>query len=95
MSCEPNKLPANCDTLMLDMDGTVLDLAFDNYVWMQLVPREFARQQSISEKQARKQLFRTMRALEGKLEWYCLDHWSELLDLDIAGLHRDVKIGEK
>lgn len=90
MSGEPNKLPANCDTLMLDMDGTVLDLAFDNYVWMQLVPREFARQQSISEKQARKQLFRTMRALEGKLEWYCLDHWSELLDLDIAGLHRDV-----
>jgi len=90
VSTELNQLPENCDTLMLDMDGTLLDLAFDNYVWMQLVPREFARQRSIPEKQARTQLFATMRALQGKLDWYCLDHWSELLDLDIAGLHRDV-----
>ena len=90
MSTELNKLPENCDTLMLDMDGTLLDLAFDNYVWMQLVPREFARQRSMTEEQARVQLFATMRALQGKLDWYCLDHWSELLDLDIAGLHRDV-----
>ena len=27
---------------MLDMDGTLLDLAFDNYVWRDLVPRRYA-----------------------------------------------------
>ncbi len=83
-------LPHDCDTLMLDMDGTLLDLAFDNYVWTQLVPREFARERSISEDQARQQLYATMRELEGKLDWYCLDYWSEVLDLDIAALHRDM-----
>jgi len=90
VSTELKQLPEHCDTLMLDMDGTLLDLAFDNYVWLHLVPREFALQRSISEEQAREQLYETMRALRGKLDWYCLDHWSELLDLDIAGLHRDV-----
>lgn len=26
------------DTVLLDMDGTLLDLAFDNYFWQKLVP---------------------------------------------------------
>jgi len=79
-----------CDTLMLDMDGTLLDLAFDNYVWMDLVPQEYARRNSMSEDAAREQLYATMRALQGKLDWYCLDYWSDILDLDIEALHRDV-----
>lgn len=88
MTTDLNKLLQDCDTLMLDMDGTLLDLAFDNYVWTQLVPQEYARERSITEDQARKQLYRTMREMEGKLDWYCLDFWSELLDLDIVALHR-------
>ena len=79
-----------CDTLMLDMDGTLLDLAFDNYVWMDLVPQEYARRNEMSEDAAREQLYATMRSLQGKLDWYCLDYWSEILDLDIEALHRDV-----
>ncbi len=27
------------DTILLDMDGTILDLAYDNYYWRELVPR--------------------------------------------------------
>ena len=30
---DPQTALANCNTLMLDMDGTVLDLAFDNYLF--------------------------------------------------------------
>lgn len=88
MTTDMKNMLHSCDTLMLDMDGTLLDLAFDNYVWRQLVPQEFARERSITEDQARQQLYATMRELEGKLDWYCLDYWSELLDLDIAALHR-------
>jgi HAD superfamily hydrolase (TIGR01509 family) len=80
---------SNCDTLMLDMDGTLLDLAFDNYLWMHIVPREFARQNDMLEEQAREQLYATMRKLQGSLDWYCLDYWSDQLGLDIAALHRD------
>ena len=40
---------ANFDTILLDMDGTLLDLAFDNYFWRELIPRCVARQRDISE----------------------------------------------
>lgn len=32
------------DTVLLDMDGTLLDLAFDNYFWQKLVPETWGRQ---------------------------------------------------
>jgi len=78
-----------CDTLMLDMDGTLLDLGFDNFMWLRHVPAEYARQMDMDEESARVQLRSRFLSLEGKLDWYCLDHWSDALDLDIAALHRD------
>jgi len=78
-----------CDTLMLDMDGTLLDLAYDNYMWLEHIPAEYARQNDLSEDVARDHLYATFKRLEGKLDWYCLDHWSEHLDLDVAALHRE------
>jgi HAD superfamily hydrolase (TIGR01509 family) len=78
-----------CDTLMLDMDGTLLDLAYDNYMWMEHIPAEFARKNEISEDAARNHLYATFKRLEGKLDWYCLDHWSDALDLDVVALHRE------
>jgi len=73
---------------MLDMDGTLLDLAYDNYMWLEHIPAEYARQNAISEAAARDLLAAKFRSMEGKLEWYCLDHWSEVLDLDVKELHR-------
>lgn len=32
----------NIDTVILDMDGTLLDLAFDSYFWLQLVPQSLS-----------------------------------------------------
>jgi len=90
MQKDLNRQLRDCDTLMLDMDGTLLDLAFDNFLWMQIVPREYARLQSMSEEHARRQLYARMRDMQGKLDWYCLDYWSELFDMDIAALHRDM-----
>lgn len=78
----------SCDTLMLDMDGTLLDLAFDNYMWLEYIPAEFARRNDLTEEVARQRLYAIMKKLEGKLSWYCLEYWSDALDLDIAALHR-------
>jgi putative hydrolase of the HAD superfamily len=86
----PKSLLENCDTLMLDMDGTVLDLAFDNYVWQELMPGEYAKQADISEDEARAHLYSLYRSVEGKLDWYCVDHWSEQLGLDVIAIHRTV-----
>lgn len=73
---------------MLDMDGTVLDLAFDNFMWLTHVPEQYAARHSIDPDEARTRLYAKFREMQGSLEWYCLDHWSEYLDLDVAGLHR-------
>lgn len=73
---------------MLDMDGTLLDLAYDNYMWIEHIPAEYARQNSMDEAEARDMLAAKFRSMEGKLQWYCLDHWSEVLDLDVKALHR-------
>lgn len=76
---------------MLDMDGTILDLAFDNYVWGELVPQRYAEQSSLPYETARDQLFSKYRALQGNLDWYCLDHWTERLGIDVLQLHHEVQ----
>lgn len=74
---------------MLDMDGTILDLAFDNYIWKDLVPRRYAAANDISFEAAREHLFTQYRAVHGDLEWYCLDHWNERLGIDVVKIHHD------
>ena len=90
MNIEPKTALERSETLMLDMDGTLLDLAFDNYVWKDLVPRRYAVENDISFEDARDHLFAQYRAVQGDLEWYCLDHWCERLDIDVVQLHHDV-----
>ena len=77
-----------CETVLLDMDGTLLDLAFDNYIWLQRVPEEYALLQGISADEAREYLYAQYASFTGQLDWYCLDHWTERLGLDLLALHR-------
>jgi putative hydrolase of the HAD superfamily len=78
------------DTVLLDMDGTLLDLNFDNHFWLEFVPSRFAEQNKLTIEQAKKQLIPLFKEMEGKLEWYCLDYWSDVLKLDIAGLKAEI-----
>lgn len=89
MIFDPKTALDHCDTLMLDMDGTLLDLAFDNYVWKQLVPERYAAKHKLTFEVARDDLFARYRAVQGDLEWYCLDHWSDRLGMDVLELHRE------
>ena len=78
------------DTVLLDMDGTLLDLNFDNHFWKEFVPLNFAKKQGLSIAEAKQQLQPRFKSMEGKLEWYCLDYWSAALELDIAGLKAEI-----
>ena len=78
------------DTVLLDMDGTLLDLNFDNHFWKEFVPLKYAEQKGISTVTAKQQLEPQFKIMEGKLEWYCLDYWSNVLQLDIAGLKAEI-----
>jgi putative hydrolase of the HAD superfamily len=72
------------------MDGTLLDLHFDNYFWLEHVPQRYAEARGIAPDQARADLLERYRSREGTLEWYCVDHWSRELGLDIAMLKQEV-----
>jgi len=74
------------ETILLDMDGTLLDLAFDNYFWRELVPQRLAHKRDISEDEARDQIYELYSSREGTLEWYCLDFWTEQLDMDLQAM---------
>jgi putative hydrolase of the HAD superfamily len=76
------------DTVLLDLDGTLLDLGFDNDFWLDFVPAEYAASRSLSLDAAKADLTPRFRACEGTMNWYCIDYWSRELGLDIEALKR-------
>ncbi|MCC5794732.1 MAG: GMP/IMP nucleotidase [Chromatiales bacterium] len=74
------------DTALLDMDGTLLDLAFDNYFWREVVPRSVARARGESVASAHARIEALYASKEGSLDWYCLDYWSAQFSLDMVAL---------
>jgi putative hydrolase of the HAD superfamily len=78
------------DTVLLDMDGTLLDLEFDNVLWNHRLPERFAAERSISIEDAREHLFSHMRTTRARLEFYCIDYWTRFTALDIVALHREL-----
>ena len=81
---------ADIDTVLLDMDGTLLDLHFDNYFWLEHLPARWSEITGISVAEAKAQLQAEYAVLQGKLEWYCLDYWGKRLQLPITELKREV-----
>jgi len=78
------------DSIFLDMDGTLLDLHFDNYFWLEHVPLRYAQANCIDIEEARTELMPRYRKMEGTMEWYCIDYWSNELGLDIAMLKEEI-----
>ena len=70
------------------MDGTLLDLKFDNDFWQQHVPVAFAEKNGITLREAKDTLFARMMELRGQLKWYSVDFWADETGLDIVGLKR-------
>lgn len=79
---------SHIDTVLLDLDGTLLDLAFDNYFWLQVIPDVYASARAIPTEEARLALAPRFQACEGTLNWYCIDYWSRELGLNVAALKR-------
>ncbi len=74
------------DTILLDMDGTLLDKYFDDHFWEEYVPKVFAEVNNLTPAEARKALLKRYQAVESTLQWTDLDFWSEQLGLDIPEL---------
>ena len=78
------------DTVLLDMDGTLLDLHFDNHFWQTHVPLRYAEARGLPHDIARDELMARYHARAGTLEWYSVDFWETELELDIMRLKEEV-----
>ena len=79
------------DTVLLDMDGTLLDLHFDNYFWGELVPLRYGETRGMLLPEAQAELRPMFAAVHGTLPWYCTDHWSQQLGMNIAALKHEAR----
>ena len=78
-------------TVLLDMDGTILDLHFDNQFWLEHLPLRYSEKMSISIEAAKEKLKADYLAVVGTIEWYCLDYWAEQTQLPIRELKREIQ----
>ncbi|MDA9611867.1 GMP/IMP nucleotidase [OM182 bacterium] len=77
-------------TVMFDMDGTLLDLHFDNYFWLNLLPKSYANAKGLPFKQAKSLIEGIAERNIGSLNWYCLDYWETELDYDLRALKKTI-----
>lgn len=82
---------ANVEWVILDMDGTILDLAYDNFFWRQLVPQRYGELHGLTLEQARAELEPRFLEIQHTLPWYCTDYWSDLTGLNMAALKRETR----
>ncbi len=64
------------------MDGTLLDLAFDNYFWQKLVPETWGAKNGVTP-QKRSIHASNITTQQHTLNWHRSYYWSEQLGLDI------------
>ena len=77
------------ETVLLDMDGTLLDLAYDTHFWTEHLPVRYAELRGMTVEASRNFLAPIFESTHGTLDWYCLDYWSARLDVDIVALKRE------
>ena len=78
------------DSILLDLDGTLLDLNFDLHFWLEYLPQVYSEKNNISNQQAQDIVLKMLNAEKGKLNWYCIDFWQEKLNLDIMELKNNI-----
>jgi putative hydrolase of the HAD superfamily len=80
---------SSIDTVLLDMDGTLLDQRFDNWFWQEHLPGRYAELRGLPQAAAWEVLAPKFQAVRGTMQWYCIDYWSAELGLDIAAIKRE------
>ncbi|MBF0137058.1 MAG: GMP/IMP nucleotidase [Magnetococcus sp. DMHC-1] len=77
-------------TILLDMDGTLLDRHFDDVFFLQTIPEAYAALHHLDLDVSRQRVLIAYKQVEGTLNWYDLDYWSRQLNLDVPALQQQV-----
>lgn len=76
------------ETILLDMDGVLLDLRFDNFFWEEYIPRCYGKANGLAPEAARREVRRRYARSQGTMDWYSPEHWSKELGLDVVKLEQ-------
>tara|TARA_X000000950_G_scaffold98692_1_gene124773 strand:- start:16202 stop:16891 length:690 start_codon:yes stop_codon:yes gene_type:complete len=77
------------DTVLLDMDGTILDLHYDNWVWDEALPAAFGQLSGRTKEDARQVVRDQMQVMSGSIRYFSFDYWSEFTGVDVVALHHE------
>ena len=71
------------DDVLLDMDGTLLDLHFDATFWLNNIHFIVSSITKESMESIRERFLEELKSKEGTLSWYCTDYWSDFFKCDV------------
>ncbi len=74
------------DVALLDMDGVLLDLAFDDHFWRHALPDRYARVHGLDETTTRARFADWYAQHHGTIQWYDLHFWSRQVGFDVPHL---------
>lgn len=77
--------------IIFDMDGTLLDLAYDDFIWNQQLPIRYAEQHQCTLEQSTKALFEFYQTHNHTLSWYSTRFWSAKVGVDTLALQQEFK----
>lgn len=76
---------------MFDMDGTLLDLAFDDFIWNQCLPERYAQLHECSLEQSQQTLFQFYKQHQHTLSGYSSVYCKSKLGVDVLQLQYEYR----
>ena len=73
------------------MDGVVLDNTYDNDFWQNQIPEAIADNKGIAFDDAKRLAIQIFNYKKNTKDWYDVDYWSNMLDIDIEAQKRSKK----
>jgi putative hydrolase of the HAD superfamily len=79
------------ECLLIDMDGVILDNAYDNDFWQNQIPEVIADNKGIAFDDAKRLAIQIFNYKKNTRDWYDVDYWSNMLSIDIEAQKRSEK----
>jgi len=78
-------------TIIFDMDGTLLDLAYDDFIWNHILPIRYAKAHHCTLEQSERQLFKFYQEYNHTLNWYSSTFWTSKVHVNVLSLQLEFK----
>ena len=75
--------------ILSDLDGVILDLAYDKKFWELWLPEQVSRQTNKSIEEAKAEIMTEIDIQRGTLNFYDLNYWDDLLNVDCMQIFQE------